>query len=102
MRSVWRIAIVLSLSVALAACGGKKGYMAPIPETAAVPGTSTVNMLVATTRTPSGDPNTLFSGERSARPYLTDIAVSIPPEKNRKPGSVQWPNICSASRFPGK
>lgn len=91
MRSVWRIAIVLSLSVALAACGGKKGYMAPIPETAAVPGTSTVNMLVATTRTPSGDPNTLFSGERSARPYLTDIAVSIPPEKNRKPGSVQWP-----------
>lgn len=91
MRSVWRIAIVLSLSVALAACGGKKGYMAPITETAAVPGASTVDMLVATTRTPSGDPNTLFSGERSAHPYLTDIAVSIPPDKNRKPGSVQWP-----------
>lgn len=65
--------------------------MAPIAETAPVPGTSTVDMLVATTRVPSGDPNTLFSGERSARPFLTDIAVSIPPDKNRKPGSVQWP-----------
>lgn len=65
--------------------------MAPIAETAPVPGTSTVDMLVATTRVPSGDPNTLFSGERSARPFLTDIAVSIPPDKNRKAGSVQWP-----------
>lgn len=65
--------------------------MAPIAETAPVPGTSTVDMLVATTRVPSGDPNTLFSGERSARPFLTEIAVSIPPDKNRKPGSVQWP-----------
>ena len=72
MRSGWRIAFVLSISVALAACGGKKGYMAPIETAAAVPGTSTVDMLVATTRTPSGDPNTLFSGERSARPYLTE------------------------------
>ncbi len=65
--------------------------MAPVAETATVPGTSTVDMLVATTRVPSGDPNTLFSGERSARPFLTDIAVSIPPDKNRKAGSVQWP-----------
>jgi len=65
--------------------------MAPVAETAPVPGTSTVDMLVATTRVPSGDPNTLFSGERSARPFLTDIAVSIPPDKNRKAGSVQWP-----------
>ncbi|NVP55724.1 alpha/beta hydrolase [Mycoplana rhizolycopersici] len=91
MRNGWRIALVLSLSVAVAACGGKKGFMAPIAETAPVPGTSTVDMLVATTRVPSGDPNTLFSGERSARPFLTDIAVSIPPDKNRKAGSVQWP-----------
>jgi esterase/lipase superfamily enzyme len=91
MRCAWRVAVVLSLSVALAACGGNKGYMTPIAETAPVPGTSTVDMLVATTRLPSGDPNTLFSGERSARPYLTDIAVSIPPASKRKVGSVQWP-----------
>lgn len=91
MRCAWHVAVVLSLSVALAACGGKKGYMTPITETAPVPGTSTVDMLVATTRLPSGDPNTLFSGERSAHPYLTDIAVSIPPASKRKVGSVQWP-----------
>ncbi|HVK90445.1 MAG TPA: alpha/beta hydrolase [Mycoplana sp.] len=91
MRCAWRVAVVLTLSVALAACGGNKGYMTPIAETAPVPGTSTVDMLVATTRLPSGDPNTLFSGERSARPYLTDIAVSIPPASKRKVGSVQWP-----------
>ncbi|MDR6757886.1 esterase/lipase superfamily enzyme [Mycoplana sp. BE70] len=91
MRCAWHVAVVLSLSVALAACGGKKGYMTPIAETAPVPGTSTVDMLVATTRLPSGDPNTLFSGERSAHPYLTDIAVSIPPASKRKVGSVQWP-----------
>ncbi|MBD9373532.1 alpha/beta hydrolase [Rhizobium sp. ARZ01] len=91
MRSVWRIAVVLSLSVALAACGGKKGYMAPIALTSPVAGTSTVDMLIATTRLPSGDPNTLFSGERSARPYLTELAVSIPPDSKRKAGQVQWP-----------
>ncbi|HUH48579.1 MAG TPA: alpha/beta hydrolase, partial [Mycoplana sp.] len=91
MRGVWRIALVLCLSVALAACGGKQGYMTPIAEAGAVPGTSTVDMLVATTRLPSGNPNTLFSGERSAHPYLTDIAVSIPPASRRKVGSVQWP-----------
>lgn len=91
MRSGLRIALVLSLSVSLAACGGKKGYMAPIAATAPVPGASVVDMLVATTRTPSGDPNTLFSGERSATPHLTDIAVSIPPASRRKVGTVQWP-----------
>lgn len=91
MHCAWRIAVVLCLSVALAACGGKKGYMAPIAETAPVPGAATVDMLVATTRMPSGDPNTLFSGERSAQPFLTAIDVSIPPASKRKVGQVQWP-----------
>jgi esterase/lipase superfamily enzyme len=48
-------------------------------------------MLVATTREPSGDPATLFSGERSATLSMTDVAVSIPPDSRRKPGTVQWP-----------
>lgn len=52
-------------------------------------------MLVATTRQPSGDPATLFSGERSPKPYLTDVAVSIPP--NRKAGDVQWPRRLPAN-----
>ena len=46
-------------------------------------------MLVATTREPSGDQATLFTGERSPKPYLTAIDVSIPPK--RASGTVQWP-----------
>ena len=57
--------------------------------TAATPKTAQVDILVATTRQPSGNPATLFNGERSPKPYLTDIAVSIPPK--RPPGTVQWP-----------
>jgi esterase/lipase superfamily enzyme len=52
---------------------------------------SKVDMLVATTRTPSGDPGTLFNGERSPKPFLTAVNISIPPEGTRQVGSVQWP-----------
>lgn len=65
--------------------------MAPVAVTSPTPGTSTVDMLVATTREPSGDPATLFSGERDAGTFLTDVAVSIPPDTARKSGTVQWP-----------
>nr|WP_261336742.1 alpha/beta hydrolase [Rhizobium leguminosarum] len=51
--------------------------------------TMQVDMLVATTRQPSGDPATLFNGERSTKPFMTDVAVSIPPK--REAGTVQWP-----------
>ncbi|WP_292578475.1 alpha/beta hydrolase, partial [Mesorhizobium sp.] len=46
-------------------------------------------MLVATSRKPSGDPATLFTGERSPALSLTDLTISIPP--NRAPGTVEWP-----------
>ncbi|MDA4634647.1 hypothetical protein NZA98_26725, partial [Escherichia coli] len=54
-------------------------------------GGSTVDMLVVTSRVPSDDPATLFTGERSPHPYLTDISVSIPSDSKRKAGTVQWP-----------
>jgi esterase/lipase superfamily enzyme len=83
---------VLAALTLLAGCGGHaKGVMAPVALTTPVPGASTVDMLVATTREPSGDPATLFSGERDANTFLTDVAVSIPPETARKSGTVQWP-----------
>ncbi|MDM9624240.1 alpha/beta hydrolase [Rhizobium sp. S96] len=63
--------------------------MTPVALTAATPKTTQINMLVATTREPSGDPATLFNGERSPKPYLTEVSVSIPPK--REPGTVQWP-----------
>lgn len=72
-------------------CAGRpKGVMTPV--SAARPtSASTVDMLVATTRSPSGDSATLFNGERSPKPFLTAVNISIPPEKARRVGSVQWP-----------
>ncbi|MBY5786695.1 alpha/beta hydrolase [Rhizobium leguminosarum] len=73
---------------ALTGCGHPSGVMQPV---ALAAGTTTtqVDMLVATTRQPSGDPATLFNGERSPKPFMTDVAVSIP--SKREPGTVQWP-----------
>ncbi|TXI11957.1 MAG: alpha/beta fold hydrolase [Rhizobium sp.] len=73
----------------LAGCGHPAGVMTPVALRPDGPKTSQVDMLVATTRQPSGNPATLFNGERSPKPYLTEIAVSIPPK--RDPGTVQWP-----------
>ncbi|NLS06120.1 alpha/beta hydrolase [Rhizobium sp. P32RR-XVIII] len=75
--------------VFLTSCGHPSGVMTPISLSASAPPTSKVDMLVATTREPSGDPATLFNGERSPKPHLTQISVSIPPK--REPGTVQWP-----------
>ncbi|SCB40007.1 Esterase/lipase superfamily enzyme [Rhizobium multihospitium] len=86
------VAVVATLS--LAACGRPIGVMQPISEN--VPGTSKVDLLVATTRLPDKDPAILFSGERGPGLKVDAVSVSIPPEANRKVGQVQWP-----SRLPG-
>ncbi|CDZ68273.1 Esterase/lipase/thioesterase, active site [Neorhizobium galegae bv. orientalis] len=85
---MWKIAINLTM-IALAGCGHPSGVMIPIKLDTKRASSPQVDMLVATTRQPSGDMATLFNGERSAKPYLTDVAVSIP--SKRPPGSVQWP-----------
>lgn len=86
------IALPVVLSLGLSGCAGKpKGVMTPVALTAQMPKTAQVEMLVATTRQPSGDPATLFSGERDANTFMTDVAVSIPPDTVRKAGTVQWP-----------
>ncbi|WP_426230990.1 alpha/beta hydrolase [Pararhizobium sp. DWP3-4] len=87
-----RLTIILPLVVALTACGGHvKGVMQPLNLAAEPGGNAVVDMLVATSRLPSDDPATLFSGERSANPSITDVAVSIPSDKVRASGTVQWP-----------
>ncbi|MDP9772263.1 UNVERIFIED_ORG: esterase/lipase superfamily enzyme [Rhizobium sp. SORGH_AS 755] len=91
MKTIIAFAAVLLLS----SCGHPHGVMAPVEVKGTSPKTSQVDMLVATTRQPSGDPATLFNGERSPKPYLTDVAVSIPP--NRKAGDVQWPRRLPAN-----
>ena len=84
-----KISAVFAIVLLLASCGHPSGVMTPVVLTATTPKTAQVDMLVATTRQPSGDPATLFNGERSPKPYLTDISVSLPP--GRKSGEVQWP-----------
>ncbi|WP_222407168.1 alpha/beta hydrolase [Rhizobium leguminosarum] len=83
-----RLAVLIGFLPALTGCGHPSGVMQPV---ALAAGTTTtqVDMLVATTRQPSGDPATLFNGERSPKPFMTDVAVSIP--SKREPGTVQWP-----------
>lgn len=90
-RIVLRFAPALLVCFSLlAGCASRpEGVLVPIGET--VPQASEVNLLVATTRAPSGNPGTLFSGERGKKISLTDIIVSIPPDRNRKVGEVQWP-----------
>ncbi|MCJ2023637.1 alpha/beta hydrolase [Methylobacterium sp. J-067] len=81
----------------LGACAGRPtGVLLPIADTAPVAGASRVDMLVATTRKSATDRGVLFSGERGEAVTYTDLAVSIPPDATRQPGTVQWPE-----RLPG-
>ena len=57
------------------------------------PGTSKVDMLVATTRAAvSAPPGVMFGGARGRGLDFADIVVSIPPDSQRKAGEVQWPS----------
>ncbi|WP_246744641.1 alpha/beta hydrolase [Methylocystis sp. Sn-Cys] len=79
------------LALGLAACAGRQeGVLLPTHQRA--PGTSVVNMLVATTRAPDlKDPGEMFSGERGAGLSFAAMTVSIPPDAYRTVGEVQWP-----------
>jgi esterase/lipase superfamily enzyme len=95
------VALVCALLCAmmLTACASRpEGVLAPVAVDKLAPPASTVTMLVATSRKPSGDPATLFTGERSPLLSLTDIEISIPP--GRTPGTVQWPSKLPAD--PGR
>ncbi|KQP10373.1 esterase [Methylobacterium sp. Leaf99] len=87
-----RAALVLTALLALPGCAGRPtGVLLPIADAGAVPGASRVDMLVATTRKSATDKGILFSGERGEAVTYTDLAVSIPPDATRQPGTVQWP-----------
>ncbi len=86
---------MLFLLLALSGCGHPTGVMTPVSLTSSTPKTARIDMLVATTRQLSGDPATLFNGERNPKPSMTDVAVSIPPK--REAGTVQWPKKLPAN-----
>src|SRR5262245_8000608 len=84
------VAAVLLSVLMLAGCGGHAtGVLVPVAESA--PGASVTDLLVITTRKPSGDPATLYGGDRDRNFSLDEIKVSIPPASQRKAGEVAWP-----------
>ncbi len=85
-----RLLALVMLSVLVSGCAGRlEGVLQPTSVKAE--GVQVIDMLVATTRRPSGDPATLFSGERGNDLELTEISISIPPDEMREIGQVQWP-----------
>ena len=79
-----RAALAGSLVMSVPACAGRPtGVLLPIAAVEPLPGTSRVDMLVATTRKSATDRGVLFSGERGDAVTYTDLAVSIPPDAAR-------------------
>jgi esterase/lipase superfamily enzyme len=86
-------AITAAVFVAvLGGCAGRpSGNLVVV--SASAPGASTVDMLVATTRSDNPvAPGVMFNGERAHGLAFADIAVSIPPDSSREVGEVQWPS----------
>ena len=95
MIGKWRasrsaLAGLLVATSVIAGCGGRPIGVMQAAGTVA-PGTSKVDLLVATTRAADDNPAVLFSGERGTGLAVNAVDVSIPPEANRKVGQVQWP-----------
>lgn len=95
MIGKWRasraaLAGLLVTMLAVTGCGGRPvGVMQAAGSVA--PGTSKVDLLVATTRAADENPAVLFSGERGTGLTVNAVDISIPSEANRKVGQVQWP-----------
>ncbi len=82
---------VIALALLLAGCGGRpSGNLIPVGAVD-VPGSSRVDLLVATTRTDSAEAGEMFTGERGQMGFA-DLSVSLPPDTVREIGEIQWPS----------
>lgn len=94
-----RLARELALSaliLLLTACATRQeSVLRPVPAAAA--DTARVDILSVTTRQAAQDPGLLYSGERGAAISFDSIEVSIPPDRNRKIGEIQWPARAEAN-----
>lgn len=89
-RSLARALLLSAMLCLLAGCAMQpEGVLRPVPTAAGEAGR--VDMLVVTTRQAAADPGQLYSGERGAAISFDGIVVSIPPDRNRKLGEIQWP-----------
>jgi esterase/lipase superfamily enzyme len=80
--------VIVIAAFGLAGCASPKGFLEPVA--ARAPGTSEVEMLVATTRMRT-TPAEMFSGFRGPALDFADIVVSLPPDSVRQIGDVQLP-----------
>lgn len=83
--------LAIGLSLVLTACGHRPDVMTPVKVTDKE--TFKVDMLVATTRKPDKNPALLYGGERGSGIGLDNIVISVPPDKVRQTGQVQWPAL---------
>jgi esterase/lipase superfamily enzyme len=87
-RSLAIVVFAVALATIVAGCSSRP--YGDLVAGATAPGTSQVNLLVATTRAPVLDPpGVIFGGARGKGLDFADITVSIPP--GHKPGDVEWP-----------
>ncbi len=86
-----RILLAGIVALGLAGCARSEGFLAPVPSDADAPGTSHVEMVVATTRTRVESPAFLFGSGRAPQASFADMVISIPPDANRQIGEVQLP-----------
>jgi esterase/lipase superfamily enzyme len=94
LRNFLHFILVLT-ALTVAGCGARPQGVLTAQQPQA-PGTSRVDMLVATTRSADGAQGDLFTGERGAGLAFADIAISIPPDRQRQIGEVQWPSALPA------
>ncbi len=86
-----RAAILAAIALAALVVGCSSRPYGNLIVGATGPGTSDVDMLVATTRAAvSAPPGVMFGGARGRGLDFADIVVSIPPDSRRKAGEVQW------------
>ncbi len=90
-RSRASIVLMAGIVAFAAGCSGRPyGNLVVGPS---APGTSQVDVLVATTRAPVLEPaGVMFGGARGNGLRFADIVVSVPPDSARKAGEVQWPS----------
>jgi esterase/lipase superfamily enzyme len=90
-KNLFPLALVILLAAVLSGCAGRpEGVLTPVG--LQVPGTSRVDLLVASTRSSVGaTQGEMFTGERGIGLGFAEIAVSIPPDEARQVGEVQWP-----------
>ncbi len=95
LRLVRAVSLFAALALLTACATRQESVLRPV--SAAAADTSRVDILAVTTRQAAQDPGLLYSGERGDAISFDSIEVSIPPDRNRRAGEIQWPAQAEAN-----